>query len=100
MFALGLLCVTLPSSPGTRAVDTLNFLAGVANGAFFGITAPALRLLFGSGSLGLIYGIMYVWVAVGMPFWSAQMPDTDACSGVACFHSYCMNGAFAFIFTA
>eukprot|EP00913_Durusdinium_trenchii_P018050 g16960.t1 len=67
----------------------MNIFCSFGAGGLLGITPAALRLSFGSGSLGLIYGLLYVLTSLGIPTWGSLLPrPTQSWS------TYCGTGAF------
>jgi len=95
VFAAGLLCVALPSAPGPAVVSAMNYLCSCGGGAMLGVAPPALRLLFGTGFLGFIYGVLYMWVALAIPTWGLLLPDAASGGAASCYRPYCGAGAAA-----
>ncbi|CAE7331557.1 unnamed protein product [Symbiodinium pilosum] len=89
--AAGLAAAGSPSNPDTMSVHVMNFFCSLGAGGLLGVTPPALRLIFGSGSLGLIYGLLYLLTAFGIPTWGFLLPADGCASG--CFQTYCRTGA-------
>ncbi|CAK9061642.1 unnamed protein product [Durusdinium trenchii] len=71
--ATGLLAVAV-AAPSRGSVIAMNIFCSFGAGGLLGITPAALRLSFGSGSLGLIYGLLYVLTSLGIPTWGSLLP--------------------------
>jgi len=94
VFASGLLCLAVPAEPGAMHVFAANALAALGYGGLLGIIPPALRLQFGTDNLGMIYGVLYFWVAGSVPIWAFWDSKPDSCFGVKCYREYCLGGVF------
>ncbi|CAE7831990.1 unnamed protein product [Symbiodinium sp. CCMP2592] len=92
--AAGLAVAGMPSDPDTMSVHVMNLFCSLGAGGLLGVTPPALRLLFGSGSLGIIYGLLYLLTAFGIPTWGLLLPSRVCTTG--CFRAYCRTGAALF----
>lgn len=93
-FVSGLACLLLPAEPGAPQVFVANALVSLGWGGLMGVTPPAVRLQFGPDNMVLVYGLLYMGVAVSVPAWglleSAAYPG---CRGVACYRQFCLAGA-------
>eukprot|EP00439_Symbiodinium_sp_Y106_P062394 s1197_g9.t1 len=92
VYTLGMLLLAIPSSPDAGTVRIANSLASFGYGGLLGIVPPALRLTFGTTHLGVIYGILYVAVAIFEPIWSFLFKKPEACEGVECYRLYTRRG--------
>ncbi|CAE6967404.1 unnamed protein product [Symbiodinium natans] len=92
--AAGLAAAGIPSDPNAMSVHVMNLFCSLGAGGLLGVSPPALRLLFGSGSLGMIYGLLYLLTAFGIPTWGLLLPLQGCASG--CFRAYCCAGAVLF----
>ncbi|CAE7454466.1 unnamed protein product [Symbiodinium sp. CCMP2456] len=92
VYTLGMLLLAIPSSPDAATVRIANSLASFGYGGLLGIVPPALRLTFGTTHLGVIYGILYVAVAIFEPIWSFLFKKPEACEGVECYRLYTRRG--------
>lgn len=98
IFMFGVMILAFPYSSSAAeqsAVVVANAVVAYGYGCLLGIMPPALKLRFGSGHLGLIYGILYVGVAISEPLWSMIFLKSSGCSGLACYRTYyvcCISG--------
>jgi len=101
-FSAGMFCLVIPSELGAsvNAVQGLNLLCGFGGGALLGIAPPALSLLFAPEYLGILYGILYLWVSLAIPIWGTLIPDPARCASVSCYRRYCQVGASANVVVA
>lgn len=60
---------------------------------------PALRITFGTQHLGMIYGLLYVGVAIFEPLWSLLFQKTEGCVGVECYDLYTRSSTCALLIT-
>mmetsp|Transcript_110680 Transcript_110680/g.263942 ORF Transcript_110680/g.263942 Transcript_110680/m.263942 type:complete len:448 (-) Transcript_110680:212-1555(-) len=97
VYTLGMLLLAIPSSPDAATVRLANSLASFGYGGLLGIVPPALRLTFGTTHLGVIYGILYVAVAIFEPIWSFLFKKPEACEGVECYRLYTRTCSAAFV---
>jgi hypothetical protein len=88
IFMVGVLTLALPDSPGPGAVYIANVFVSLGYGGLLGIVPPSLRLLFGTAHLGLVYGILYIAVAISEPFWALLFFKAPGCNGVRCYSTY------------
>mmetsp|Transcript_45220 Transcript_45220/g.105468 ORF Transcript_45220/g.105468 Transcript_45220/m.105468 type:complete len:451 (+) Transcript_45220:45-1397(+) len=88
VFTAGILLLALPDSPDAATMRIANGLASFGYGGLLGIVPPALRLMFGTANLGVIYGILYLAVAIFEPVWSFLFVKPDGCDGVECYQMY------------
>jgi len=94
VFMSGQLCIALPQQLGPTQLQIANALVAIGYGGMLGMVPPALRLLFGTQHLGLLYGILYGIVAIAQPAWSLlESTANTVCSGTACYRQYCAVGA-------
>lgn len=99
VFLAGILCLALPSEPGAGAVTTANSLMALGYGGMLGIVPMALRLIFGTENLGLIYGLLYFWVYIAVIIWGMLAVPAVGCVGVACYRPYCIGGSVGTVVT-
>merc|ERR1712048_538175 len=71
VFVVGLLFLCVPRLPGPTAVVVANVLLALGYGGMLAMVPLALRLRFGGERLGLVYGLLYTWVAAAQPAWTA-----------------------------
>mmetsp|Transcript_49089 Transcript_49089/g.116923 ORF Transcript_49089/g.116923 Transcript_49089/m.116923 type:complete len:447 (-) Transcript_49089:342-1682(-) len=98
VFTTGILLLALPE-PNASMVRAANVLASLGYGGLLGIVPPALRILFGTGHLGVIYGLLYIGVAVFEPLWSMLFRKSDDCHGVDCYALYTRTSVVALLAT-
>jgi len=99
VFASGVLLLALPwtsEASETLAVRCSNLLVAVGYGGLLGIIPPALKFTFGSQHLGLIYGILYVGVAISEPLWTMLFVKPSGCSGLRCYRTYYLSCVLSF----
>ncbi|CAK8991303.1 unnamed protein product [Durusdinium trenchii] len=99
VYILGLLLLALPSHPGAFLVRVANIFASLGYGGLLGIVPPALRVTFGTQHLGIIYGLLYVGVAVFEPLWGLLFQKPQNCSGVECYNLYTRTSAGTLLVT-
>lgn len=92
IFTCGLLCLAAPAAPRAHQVHLANAIVGLGYGALLGIVPPALRIIFGTKHLGILYGLLYIWVSVAVPLWGKAAIKAEDCHGVACYRKYCIGG--------
>eukprot|EP00435_Cladocopium_sp_Y103_P034895 s1076_g9.t1 len=99
IYTVSMLILAIPASPTATMMRTANVFASLGYGGLLGIVPPALRITFGTQHLGMIYGLLYVGVAIFEPLWSLLFQKTDGCVGVQCYHLYTRSSACALLIT-
>jgi len=100
IFMCGVMILAFPYSTlaaQQTAMLAANAVVAYGYGGLLGIVPPALRFLFGTEHLGLLYGILYVGVSISVPLWTLIFSKSDACAGLGCYRSYylCCVAGFA-----
>lgn len=93
VFCVGNCFLVWPAANSAGSVELANELMALGYGGFMGMVPAALRLLFGTEFLGLIYGVLYFWVYLAVLGWGKVGEVPSSCVGVNCYHNYCLGGA-------
>lgn len=92
IFISGMLCLVLPPAPGALSVQAANVIVGFSYGGMMALVPLGVRDFFGTKSIGIIYGILYMWVYLSIFFWASFSAKPVGCVGVACYRTYCLGG--------
>lgn len=99
IYTVSMLILAVPASPTATMMRTANVFASLGCGGLLGIVPPALRITFGTQHLGMIYGLLYVGVAIFEPLWSLLFQKTEGCVGVECYDLYTRSSTCALLIT-
>lgn len=99
VYTISMLILAIPASPTATMMRVANIFASLGYGGLLGIVPPALRITFGTQHLGMIYGLLYVGVAIFEPLWSLLFQKSPDCVGVECYDLYTRSSACALLIT-
>uniref|UniRef100_A0A7S1AE77 Nodulin-like domain-containing protein n=1 Tax=Noctiluca scintillans TaxID=2966 RepID=A0A7S1AE77_NOCSC len=95
VFSMGLMLLVLPVCEvfGDKStVFVSSAIMAVGYGGMLGIIPPALRIRFGTANLGVLYGILYIFVGIAVVAWGDLAKTAEGCKGVECFRFYTGGG--------